>query len=173
MTIMVEDGTGVQGAESYASVAFADAYFTARSHLAIATTWAAVGTTTAKKEGALREATAYLDAEFGPRYRGTRAGRVQGLLWPRTGALGDEGYSLPALPLELQQAAAELAGRAISAPLADDEARGGDIKRMKAGSVEIEYAQGAKLGTTYGIVSKMLIPLLDCAEDSKTLWSWR
>jgi hypothetical protein len=173
MSIIAEDGTGIAGAETYASVTFVDAYFVARSHLAIATTWAAVGTTTAKKEGALREASTYLDAEFGARYRGTRAGRVQGLQWPRTGALDGEGYPLPALPLELQQAAAELAGRAVSAPLADDEARGGDIKRMKAGSVEIEYAQGARLGTTYGIVSKMLVPLLDCAEDSKTLWSWK
>lgn len=34
MSLIVEDGTGLPDAESYASVAFADAYFTARNNSA-------------------------------------------------------------------------------------------------------------------------------------------
>ena len=56
--LTVEDGTGIEGAESYASVAAADAYWAKLSHLTLATTWAAFDT--AGKEGRLREAPARL-----------------------------------------------------------------------------------------------------------------
>ena len=169
MTLIVETGAGIAGAEAYASVATADAYFAARTHLTMYATWTAL--TTAKKEGALREAADYLDAEFGQQYRGTRAGRVQGRLWPRTDALDDEGYPLPDLPNELQLANCELAGRAASAPLANDLDRGGKVKRMKAGSVELEYTDGATASTIYGIVNKMLAPILQ--QSASTNWVWK
>lgn len=169
MTLVVETGAGIAGAEAYASVATADAYFAARTHLAMYTTWTAL--TTAKKEGALREAADYLDAEFGSQYRGTRAGRIQGKLWPRTNALDDDGYPLPDLPIELQLANCELAGRAATAPLAADLERGGKVKRMKAGSVELEYMDGATASTAYGIVTKMLAPILQTTGNAG--WDWK
>ena len=129
MTLVVEDGTGVPGADSYAALAGADAYFAARAHLALAATWDAA--TDANKEGALREASAYLDATYGPHYRGTRRGYVQGLEWPRSGARDDADYPLPALPEVLVRATCELAaGAAVrpdvpkSSPSVFDRARG-------------------------------------------------
>lgn len=169
MTLIVEDGSGITGAEAYVSVATADAYFAARTHLTLYATWS--GLTTAQKEGCLREGADYLDAEFGSQYRGSRAGRIQGKLWPRVNALDDEGYILSNLPIELQQANCELAARAATAPLANDLERGGNIKRMKAGSVELEYSEGAPIATSYGIVTKLLAPILNCTQEGGK-WGW-
>lgn len=54
MTLVVEDGSIVSGAESYASVAQADAYFAARG----ITIWSPL--LDAEKEQALRRATDYM-----------------------------------------------------------------------------------------------------------------
>lgn len=171
MALTVEDGSGVAGAESYASVAEADAYFAARPHLAMATTWDAADTE--NKEGALREATANLDATNGAYYRGTRAGYVQGRLWPRTGAKDDAGYDLPSRPQELVTATCELAGRAISAPLVADLERGGMVKREKVGSLEVEYMDGAPAVTSYGVVNTMLGPILNGMQPGgNPSWNW-
>jgi len=170
MSLIVEDGTGVAGAESYVTLAFADAYFGNRTHLTIAVTWNAE-TDDAKKEGALREASAYLDAKYGAYYKGTVAGAVQGLLWPRTGAADSADFALQPIPSELQRASCELAARALSEPLASDDARGGKVKRLKAGSVEIEYADGAPVATVYGIVDGIMEPLLN-GKQGAAQWNW-
>lgn len=172
MALTAEDGTGVEGAESYASVATADSYWGARTHTAFYTAWNAAATAT--KEGALREATAYLDATWGPAYRGTRKGRVQGRLWPRSEAMDDAGYPLPDLPQEIIDATCELAGRAVSARLADDHDRGGAIKRERVGPIEVEYFDGAMAGTTYGHVAGLLAPVLNGTQaGAAPNWNWR
>lgn len=177
MAIVVEDSTGVPGAESYATVAACDAYWAARAHTAFATTWAAA--TTANKEGSLREATQYLEATWGPFYRGERRGYVQGLLWPRSNALDDAGYPLPDLPQEIIRAVCELAARAASARLADDAARGGKItsERRKVGQIEKEfhYADGTSPETRYGFVDGLLTPVLNGSQPSaaSATWFWR
>ncbi len=173
MTIVVEDGTGIVDAESYVTVAFADAYWDARTHTDEYTTWTAG--TTALKEGALREATAYLDSNWSSYYLGNRAGYLQGLHWPRTEAIDESGLPVPSLPLVLQHAACELAARAYSARLAADDARGGKIKSLKAGSVAIEYTEGATTKTSYGIVDDMLSPILNGMQPNgaPATWLWR
>jgi len=167
MTLIVEDGTGIAGAEAYASVAYADAYWAARPQSPLSVAWAAA--TTATKEGGMREGADYLDAEYGDAYRGTKAGTVQGRLWPRSNANDDAGYPLPGLPTELKNANCELAARAITAPLVEDLDRGGKIQTVKAGAVAVTYSDTAPAGTTYGIVSKMLIPVL----KRRIEWEWR
>lgn len=177
MALVVEDGTGVQGAESYASVTFADAYWAARTHDASYTTWSAVGNTTAKKEGALREATAYIDSVYGPHYKGARRGYIQGLLWPRTGAMDERNYPLPDLPEELKRAVAELAVRATAGPLAPDSARDNMIKRekKKVGPLEkeIEYMDGASTESRYGAVEGMMALLVNNSANGSASWLWR
>lgn len=174
MSLVTEDGTGVAGAESYASVAGVDTHWAARAHTALAATWTVA--TTANKEGALREATDYLDASFSQYYRGKRAGRVQGLEWPRSGANDDSGYPLPGLPAELVKATCELAARALSAPLVADLARGGKVKRERVeGAIEVEYTDGAPTQTSYGVVNQTLAPILNGAQPSAAdaSWHWR
>lgn len=160
MALTVEDGTGVYGSESYLSVANADTYWGKRTHMSLYTTWNAG--TTATKEGALREASAFIDSSWGPRFRGVPRGTVQGLLFPRTDALDDAGYPLPGLPEELKRATAELAARALSATLTPDiKAGGGVLKRVKAGSVEVEYDNNSgRVEKTYPAIERMLSGLL-------------
>lgn len=180
MALTVETGTGVAGAESYATVAYIDAYWAARTHTSLYTTWSGASSTTAKKEGAAREATAYIDAVWGPYYRGVRRGRVQGLLWPRTGAKDDAGYPLPDLPPELQAAVAELAARAISAALQSDIDTGERIKSQtkKVGPVQktTEYFDAGNPApkTSYGVVADILAPILNGSQPHapNPNWSW-
>ncbi|MEN0652385.1 MULTISPECIES: DnaT-like ssDNA-binding protein [Hyphobacterium] len=172
MALNPETGAGVYGADSYATRAFILAYWTARPHDALAATVAAADVD--DLDGAAREASAYLDAEFGAHYRGDRKGYVQGLLWPRSGAKDDAGYDLPAIPEELKRAVAELAARALSARLAPDLERGGMIKREKIGPIEQEFAEGASADTRYGFVAKMLAPVLDGTQTGapRAQWNW-
>jgi len=170
MSLTVETGAGIVGAESYATEAAADAYWNNRTHTAFYTAWTAA--TTAFKEGALREASAYLDGQYGKSYRGDRAGYVQGLLWPRTDALDSSGYALPNLPPQIVTASIELAGRAVSARLFADAARGGSIKRTQAGPVSVEYMDGATAGTTYGVIEGLLADLLDGSQGGGATWYW-
>lgn len=180
MAITVETGAGVAGAESYASVAQADAYWSARTHDSRSTTWS--DATTAVKEGALREATAYIDAIYGSFYLGRRRGYVQGLEWPRTGALDAAGYELPDLPQVLVNAVSDLAVRAVSARLAADLEYGGRVKRKREKidviEDETEYVDGAPATTLYGHVSGMLASILnglqpDAPPGGSATWFWR
>ena len=176
MALIVETGAGIAGAESYNSVAEISAYWAKRGHTSFATAWAAA--TTANHEGAAREATDFLDAEYGAFYRGTRKGYIQGKMWPRTQAQDGTGYFLPALPPELKQAHAELAGRAISARLSSDADVAGFVQStsVKVGSISesITYAGGTKLEKKFGFLDGIMAPLLDRVEPgSSASWAWR
>ena len=176
MALIVEDGTGIAGADSYADRAFIDTYWLNRPQSDNAATWAAADDAT--KDGAAREATGFIDATYGPHYRGTRTSYDQGLLWPRDGATDDDGSDLPALPAELQRGVAELAARALVGTLAEDSPRGGQIKSKseQVGPIKesIEYVSGAPAATTYGILDGMLDPILDSTQPGSTVeaWAW-
>ena len=129
MALITEDGSIVAGAESYCSVSDADAYHAARNNAA----WASAAT--AYKEAALRAATAYLDTTY--RWNGDRVSMAQALYWPRVSVWVD-GYDVPSdkIPQSLVHACAELALRALTAPLFSDaesqyveEVQVGPIKR--------------------------------------------
>ena len=178
MSLTVETGAGIQGAEAYATTAAISAYWTKRAHMTLATTWGAA--TDPQKEGAAREASAYLDATFGAYYRGQRRGRVQGLMWPRSNAKDEAGYSLPDLPSEIVTATCELAARALSAPLAADIDLGARVKSQtkKVGPIEktTEYFDGGAEATktSYGMVSLMLATVLNGSQPGapNANWSW-
>lgn len=176
MTLIVEDGTGVSGAESYASTSYIDTYWTNRPQRTYSATWLAL--TTPNKEGCAREASAYIDAIWGPYYRGVRYGWVQGLLWPRTGAFDEAqslrrpAYELPDLPACLLSAVAELAVRASAAILGADLDRGGMIKMLKAGSVQVEYVDGAPARPTYGVIGDLLAPILNGSQPDAPNENW-
>jgi len=172
MSLIPETGVGVVGADTYASQAYIDAYWVARPHDAKAALWAAA--TSVNKDGAAREATAFIDATYGPHCLGTRSGTLQGLLWPRTGAKDAAGYDLPGLPAELQRAVAELAGRAISARLSADAKRAGAVKRNKVDTIEQEFFEGASTETKFGFVAGLLAPVLDGTQPgaSSAKWAW-
>lgn len=103
MTLIVEDGTGVEGAQTYSSVAFADSYFTVRG----VSTWTG---TQDQKEYALIAGTEYIDL----RWRGELNGKLlfpdtQWLLFPRSGVVDDQGRPVVGIPEILKRATAEYA----------------------------------------------------------------
>lgn len=90
MSIIVEDGTGKTDAESYASVAQADAIISAHG---LAANWSALADEA--KEAALRAATMWIDASFSHRFSGVRLYETQALEWPRGFAAYARGVSIP------------------------------------------------------------------------------
>ena len=132
MSLIVETGSGSSTAESYISVADADARHTAFGNSA----WTG---TTAVKEAALRKATAYMTQAYRGRWTGTRITSVQALDWPRWGAML-EGFPISSttIPTDIANACADLALKALADDLAPDLTRA--IVREKVGPLETEYS---------------------------------
>lgn len=143
MSLIVEDGTGLSNAESYASVSDADAY-----HLSMGNTaWTGAEEL---KEKALRRATQYLDAWY--RFRGERLLLTQSLEFPRVGATD----LLPDWPMKnLVAACCELAVRALTGALLEDSSAE-SIRRERVGPIETEYFRNDGAQKRYAIVDKLL-----------------
>lgn len=105
MALVVEDGTGLTTANSYATVAEADSYLETNSH--VFTTWDALDDTA--KGNALQQATLYLDRYVD--WFGTKVYQDGALRWPRSGVKDRDGfyYAINEIPVPLKQATAELA----------------------------------------------------------------
>lgn len=168
MGIVVEDGTGLANANSYASENALGDYSDDR----------AVKLASGDAEAALVRASAALDALFGSRYPGYRTnGRSQGLMWPRTEATDAEGEEIATdeIPQEIIAATCELAIRELTeagSTMPDIEA-GGLPKRIKAGSVEIEKFGNAGVTAAFQIVDGIMASLLGAASNSFTATSAR
>lgn len=139
--MVVEDGTGIDNANSYASVEFADTYFTNRLNL----TWAELSDQ--RKASLLIMATDYIDTRWGPYLAGEIAFEDQALLFPRVCMPACAGDA--AMPKKLLIATVEYALRANDGPLAPDiesDASGFAIQRRKerVGPIEeeVEFATG-------------------------------
>jgi hypothetical protein len=112
---LVEDGSGVPGANSYITEAYADTYHSDRGN----TAWSDF--TSPEQLAALIRASEYIDKRFGRRFRGLRKTKDQAMEWPRQNAFDNDGYLVPNVPLNLEKAAAEYALRAaICGVLAPD-----------------------------------------------------
>lgn len=147
MSIIVEDGTGKSDAESYASVAFCDDYFSKRAN----TSWGALSTAT--KEACLRNASEYMVGQYRDRWLGRRRLTTQRLDWPRVGVVISDfrtvlfgAYGLfqvdyTIVPDEVQRACAELAIRASTQVLADDQTQA--VIRETVGPITVEYQPGS------------------------------
>lgn len=187
MPVVPEDGTGVVGADAYGAVSAITAYWAARPQRTEAAAWAAATTTV--QDGGAREAAAYVDATWGAYFIGYRASHEQGLEWPRIGGIDEDGAEIaltdalgreiPALPAQLLSAVAELAGRAVSAPLAADAETSAGVKsrREKVGPLEeaVEYSTPDYGQASYGMVLGMLAPLLNGSQpgSATATWFWR
>ena len=140
MSLIVEDGTGLAGAESYVSVADADTYHDKRGN----TAW--VTLTTAQKERLLRIATDYMVAVYRLRWDGYRYTTTQSLDWPRIyvpvrDILSVNAYpeyvDFDVVPQQVKDACAELAYKANSETLLADLEQG--VTKEKVGPIEVEY----------------------------------
>lgn len=164
MALTVETGSIVSGADAYVSTADADAYFSNLNN----TTWAALST--ANKEAAIRAATSFIDATY--IFRSEIYNAEQPLLWPRVSFYGPSGKYYPpnSVPQVLKDATCELAyeysQNGAFLPIAD---RGNSIKRVKAGSVEVEYTDGASTQKTFAYVGRLMNDIVMSAAGAGNL----
>lgn len=162
VSLVVEDGSIVEGANSYASLAWLDSYFANRGNDA----WAAK-TAADKNEAAIR-AMDYLESSYA--FVGYRVDPLQPLNWPRAEVYLDNGrymVSPYAIPSNVMAAQAELAFRATVGPLIVDVERSvGAIKEITVGPLTTVYqddstgSSGAAGGTSYTVVDRLLAPYL-------------
>ena len=111
MAFTPEDGTGLDTANAFISVAFADDFFAEEGD----TEWAAL--TTPAKQQAIVKATRYMSKRFGSRLKGIISSSTQGVEFPR-GAIRDErGTLIEGVPVAWGQACAFYARHSITNPL--------------------------------------------------------
>ncbi|MFN9843789.1 MAG: DnaT-like ssDNA-binding protein [Pseudomonadota bacterium] len=158
-TFVVETGTGSSTANSYCSVATADAYHDNYGNPA---TW--TGASTATKEAALRQATRALDLRYGDLWSGFRKTAAQALDWPREYASDSTGETVSddSVPLRVQQAAALMALYHVQGEtLLPATSTGGDIKSESLSSASgasksVVYIGGKTVATSFPMVDNLL-----------------
>lgn len=171
MSIVVEDGTGLADAESYASVEFADDYHLTRGR---EETWVELDEVV--KEQALRLASDYMVQEYRDRWAGYRRTLTQALDWPRwdvprRDAPGWYGawrafYDSNVVPEEVKRACVELAFRAVDQDTLTVSAAGllpdlePQVQSESVGPISVTYFQGGRQQTRRSAVDAMLLPLL-------------
>ena len=103
ITLIVEDGTGLENSNAYIAEAYADAYFLERGDIV----WGALGTES--KKAAIVIATDYIEQRWGSQIRGVKWSQEQALEFPRLGAYDSDGYIFDDVPSNLEKATAEYA----------------------------------------------------------------
>lgn len=155
MAFLLEDGSGLSGSNSYASEDALNAYADDRG----------VTLASGDAEAALVRGSAAIDSIYRGRFPGyKRNGRAQAMEWPRSDAYDntDELIAADEIPVEIVQASCEAAIRELTEPgsMMPDLDRGGGVRRLKAGSVEIEYGANASNQTTFSAIDKLLSGLI-------------
>jgi len=137
--LIVEDGTGVEGANSYISVEDADAHI--EMYCENAATWLALEQD--EKELRLIRATRFIDnAVF---WVSTKTSDSNSLQWPRNEYIAtyDRIIKSDEIPIELKQATAELANESIHTALTTDVVK---LMREDFGDTSDTYASPVERG---------------------------
>lgn len=155
MSLTLEDGSGIAGANSFIDTTYADGFHAVRGNAA----W--VGTLTAK-EAALAKAFDYLCNEKRYRYRGTRTTAIQRAPFPRTGCSERGGPTLGPtdIPWRVKDAQAILALIALAGDLEVTLDRGGAVASESVGPISTSYFAGANPERVHTGADGLLEPLL-------------
>ena len=157
MAIIIEDGTIVAGANSYASEAELTAFAAERG-----------ATLTGAADVLLIKAMDYVES-FRKAFQGSKVDAAQPLQWPRSGAYVD-GYPIPTteIPVDLKRAQMQAAIESDSTDLNPNT--GQAVKREKVDVIEVEYESGgANQAPTFRKVDAYLEPLLSSGYSTITL----
>jgi len=154
MALIIEDGSRVDGANSYVTAATADEYIGTRS-----TSWTSAGTTA--KENALIEAGIYLNSL---NWKGQKYSRDQFMSFPRLNFYDEDGYlyANDVVPrrveyAQIEAAVASVEGYSLLTNIKPTER----IKRKKIVVLEKEYSPGAaSQKTTLAYVDALLKGML-------------
>ena len=152
MPLIVENGEGLPNADSYISVADADAYFASRG----ITLWETMQEV--EKEQALRRATDYMERVYGARWTGQIVKVEQALSWPRTGVVY-RSWTIRSdiVPAAVVHACAELGFRAAGGELDPD--LGAQVKSETVGPIAVTYADNARQQMKFQAIDSMLSAL--------------
>jgi hypothetical protein len=154
MSLTIEDGTGVANADSFATVAEAQAFATARG--------LTLPADDADVEPLLVKAADYL-LGLEDQFRGTRTKEAQRLPFPRYDVWKPGGwvYDSDEIPDLLKQAQIRLAVDAYTVDL-QPTGTGQEVLREKVGPIETQYAQRgtATITPEFNAAMSLLAPLL-------------
>ena len=131
--IIVEDGTGLENANSYVSVQFADDYFSARG----VSEWNSLETE--QKEYCLIKATDFIDNIF--QWYGKREFDQQALRFPRVELRDYEGREISGIPVCLKQAVCDASLISNGGELFQKSDANGAVVSEKIGELSFTYAQ--------------------------------
>lgn len=157
MAFVVEDGTGIDGANSFVDVAYADDYFADRGN----TVWAAL--TEEQKQAALIQASDYVSTQYS--YKGTKIDTSRMLAFPRNGVVDPNGLLVTGVPECVKRCTAELGVRAsqgalVPDPEFDESGRAVKMKSEALGPLKrtLEYAGPGDLlnESRYPVVDAMM-----------------
>jgi hypothetical protein len=159
------------GLDAYADAAFVDSYLETR-HPDLFTTFSAASDEA--RDGAIAEATRYLDASFS--WRGQLVDfSSQALGWPRYECIDHEGRYIDAdhplcddlgIPNAVKQAMAVLAAVSLTNSLVATVAPGGQAKRIKVGPIEQEFFENAPSEVNFPFLRRMLTGLYENSRSS-------
>lgn len=154
MSLTVEDGSVVAGAESFASVAaykaYSDLYGVAYSAY-----------TDTQIETYLRQATRYMQQSFRQRWKGTRVSPLQVLDFPRYGSVVDRYYIVASttVPVDVVNACIILAQKvAAGTDLFPDATQ--KASQETIGPITVKYEQGSSQRAQFDAVEALLAPYL-------------
>lgn len=161
MTLIIENGTNVAGANSYATLTEIRAFASARG-----VTLSAVDATL---EVQAIKAMDYLES-LRDSYKGTKKYSDQSLQWPRLDVLVD-GYELAStsIPTLLKNSQAQLCIEIHNGVDIMPTSTGGSIKREKVDVIEIEYQPSASSIQKMRAFEGFLSPLLKSGFAFRTL----
>lgn len=149
MTLTVEDGSGVAGANSYNTVQQIKDYASARGE--------SLPSTDAEIEALAIQATDYME-QFRFDYQGDIVDPLQALSFPRNGVEID-GYEYPStlLPSQLAKAHAQATIEAYTSELIPNPSQ--SVKKEKVDVLEVEYQDSSTSAVGFPKVEMLLRPL--------------
>lgn len=133
VAIVVEDGTGIVTANSYATVQEVDDLLSVNIH----SNWSLLDNTA--KENLIMWATRILDERV--TWKGKKVFETSGLAWPRTGVRNKEGFFLPddEVPAAVKLATAVLADHLVAGNPESTGNSTGNITKLKVDVVELQF----------------------------------
>lgn len=121
-------------------------------------------------EAAAREAYLWMVGTYDGKWIGDHPGSAGQLCpWPRNNAYDTESRIRTGYPDELVWAQSELLVYALDGPLMTAPERDGAIRRVKAGTVDVEYAENAPSQRSFPFVELLLTPLLVNSGSGSTI----
>lgn len=149
MPLIVENGTGLEDADSYITLVAFQTFCENRGYNVDAYD-------DDVQEQKLRAATMYIDTIF--RYKGSRTKAAQALEFPRNDCLDWSSLPVVGIPKRVKDACAELAFKALSEDLYQDQDRGGKVISESVGPISTTYAEDAPTGKVWQLAHNLLQP---------------